>query len=166
MIKKDVIANVPFQNLPYGDDIRLAWELERKGYKTKSIKDLIVKHSESKSFRRTVVWQYQQGKEATSLLWDYRKIRIPDIAWLGTAVMPVLSLFLFEKTSYLVGVVLIEISFCIVVSIAFLLSRFNLKAHKVRTYAAISVNFVFMASYFVGRYRGLLSIIRREMSSK
>jgi len=166
MIKKDVIANVPFQNLPYGDDIRLAWELERKGYKTKSIKDLIVKHSESKSFRRTVVWQYQQGQEAMSLLWDYRKIRIPDIAWLGTAVMPIVSLVFFGKTKFLPSVVLSEILYGTVVSAIFLLSRFNLKAHKVRTYGAISVNFIFMMSYFVGRYRGLFSLKQSEMGKK
>jgi len=166
MIKKDVIAQVPFQNLPYGDDIRLAWDLERKGYKTKSLKDLIVKHSESKSFRRTVVWQYQQGKEATSLLWDYRKLRIPDIAWLGTATFPILSSIIFNEPSYLVKIVLSEIAYCIVVSTIFLVSRFNLKARNVRTYSAIGVNFIFMMSYFVGRYRGMLSIKHREMSSQ
>ena len=162
MIKKNAITEVPFQNLPYGDDIRLAWDLDLRGYKTMSIKDLVIKHSESKSFKRTVVWQYQQGKEATSLLWDYKKVRTPDIAWLGTVMTPILPLIIFRKDSFLMIIGVSEFIYCMLVSVAFLFSRFNLKVYHVRTFVAIGVNFLFMGSYFLGRFRGLPSIRKRK----
>jgi glycosyltransferase involved in cell wall biosynthesis len=154
-IKREVISKVPFQNIPYGDDIRLAWDLELAGYKTRSIGDLVVDHAESKNFKRTVVWQFQQGKEATSLLWDYRKLRVPDLAWFGSLLVFPFSLLLSRETFQLVGAILSELAYCLFVSLIFLFSRFNLKFFSVRIYLAIAVNSAFMGSYLVGRYVGV-----------
>jgi len=161
-IKRHVIAKVPFQNLPYGDDIRLAWDLERAGFRTRSIGDLVIHHAESKSFKRTVVWQYQQGKEATSLLWDYRKIRVPDLAWFGTLFVLVFVSIFLRGTNLLAGIFLGELAYCVLVSSVFLHSRFLLKPLSSRTYLAITVNFIFMASYLAGRFVGLIPRRSRE----
>jgi len=161
-IKRHVIAKVPFQNLPYGDDIRLAWDLERAGFRTRSIGDLVIHHAESKSFKRTVVWQYQQGKEATSLLWDYRKIRVPDLAWFGSLFVLVLVSIFLRSTHEFAGLFLGELAYCFLVSTVFLYSRFNLKPLSSRTYLAITVNFFFMASYLAGRFVGLIPRRKRE----
>ena len=163
-IKREVIAKVPFQNLPYGDDIRLAWDLELAGYRTQSIGDLVVKHAESKSYKRTIIWQYQQGKEATSLLWGYRKIRVPDLAWFGSIVVFILSLYLYWKSNLIAGTLFLEVAYCYVLSVVFLYSRFNLKLFSARTYLAINVNSVLMASYLAGRFVGFFP--RRHKESR
>jgi len=150
-----VITQIPFQNIPYGDDIRLAWDLELAGYKTRSISDLVVDHAESKSFKRTVVWQFQQGKEATSLLWDYRKLRVPDLAWFGSLLVFPFSFLVSGETLQLVGAILSELDYCLFVSLIFLFSRFYVKLSSARFYLAIAVNSLFMASYFAGRFIGL-----------
>jgi len=160
-IKRHVIAKVPFQNLPYGDDIRLAWDLERAGFSTRSIGDLVIEHAESKSFKRTVVWQYQQGKEATSLLWDYKKIRVPDLAWFGTLFVLVFVSIFLRGNNLFAGIFLGELAYCFLVSTVFLYSRFHLKLLSSRTYLAINVNSIFMASYLVGRLVGLIPRRRR-----
>jgi hypothetical protein len=161
LIKREVIADVPFQNIPYGDDIRLAWDLEIAGYKTRSISDLVVNHAESKSFRRTAVWQYQQGKEATALLWDYRKFRVPDLAWFGSLSVLIFSFFLLGESFKLWGAILCEVAYCILVSLIFLYSRFYLKFFSARVYLAIAVNSIFMASYLVGRFTGFFGSLQK-----
>ena len=160
-IKREVIADVPFQNIPYGDDIRLAWDLEIAGYKTRSISDLVVNHAESKSFKRTAVWQYQQGKEATALLWDYRKFRVPDLAWFGSLFVVIFSFFLLGESFKLEGAILCEVVYCILVSLIFLYSRFYLKFFSARVYLAIAVNSIFMASYLVGRFMGFFGSLKK-----
>ena len=164
-IKREAITKIPFQNMPYGDDIRLAWDLERAGYKTQSIGDLVVKHEESKGFKRTAVWQYQQGKEATSLLWSYRKIRVPDLAWFGSMFVLILVLIVLRNTNLFAGIFLSELVYCLLVSTVFLHSRFNLKPLSSRTYLAINVNLVFMASYLAGRFVGLIPRRRKEIGN-
>ncbi len=164
-IRREVIADVPFQDIPYGDDIRLAWDLERMGYKTKSIGDLIIKHAESKSFKRTAVWQYQQGKEATSLLWDYRKLRVPDLAWFGSLFVLIFAFFLLGETFKLGGAILSEAAYCLLVSLIFLHSRFYLKLFSARVYLAVTINSIFMASYFMGRFVGVFQGINKERRS-
>jgi len=165
-IKREVIARVPFQNIPYGDDIRLAWDLEISGYKTRSLGDLVIYHSESKSFKRTVVWQYQQGKEATLLLWDYKKIRVPDLAWFGSLLVLVLVSIIWQNTNLWAMIFLSELAYCFLVSTIFLHSRFHLKLHSSRTYLAINVNSIFMASYLAGRLVGLTPRRRRGFLSE
>jgi glycosyltransferase involved in cell wall biosynthesis len=157
-IKREVIAKMPFQNIPYGDDIRLAWDLELAGYKTRSLTDLLVNHAESKSFKRTVVWQYQQGKEATSLLWDYRKLRVPDSAWFGSLALTLIPIVLLKK-NLLAGIGTMQLLYCLLVSAAFLHSRFQLKFQQHKTYLAIGVNLIFIVAYVLGRYRGLLTVL-------
>jgi len=161
-IKREVITQIPFQNMPYGDDIRLAWDLERAGYKTKSIGDLVVKHAESKTYKRTIIWQYQQGKEATSLLWSYGKIRVPDLAWFGSTGVLMLPLYLCRKNNLIVGALFFEASYCYLLSIVFLYSRFNLKLFSARTYLAININSVLMASYLAGRFVGFIRRRNKE----
>jgi len=154
LIKRSVIEHVSFPDLPYGDDIRLAWNLELAGYRTKCVGDLIVKHSESKSVRNTVKWQFQQGTEATKLLIDYRKFRLPDLAWVLSIIF--FGFPLLANPFSLKSVPLSVIPFIFITSSLFLLSRFELKIFSIRTYVGIIVNSLFMISYIIGRYYGVL----------
>ena len=163
IIKKSVIDETPFRKIPYGDDIRLAWDLERKGFKLASISDVIVEHSESKSFRKTMKWQFEQGCDATKLLFEYRKIRVPDMAWFAT--------FALIFTPWLLGCKNVEgfaflafslFAYVELVSLVFLYSRFFLRFGKARIIYGVFVNSLFMSSYLLGRYVGIFKPTNKE----
>lgn len=163
IIKKSVIDENPFRKIPYGDDIRLAWDLERKGYRLASISEVVVAHSESKSFRKTMKWQFEQGVDATKLLFEYRKVRIPDLAWFAT--FPLLIgpwLLGYENTEGISVVIYSWVAYIELVSLLFLHSRFFLRFSKVRTTYGVLVNSLFMSSYLIGRYVGIFKPTNKE----
>jgi len=161
LIKRSTLAMVPFRKIPYGDDIRLAWDLDRQGFHTVQLPNLVVKHSERKSYSRTLLWQYQQGKDATSLLFEYQKFRIPDLVWLALIFLiilcappwPHLNVFLKFGGTFL--------AFGFFVSIAFIYSRFISNIVQPRTYLAILINTPMMLSYLFGRFVGIFALLRR-----
>jgi glycosyltransferase involved in cell wall biosynthesis len=166
IIKKSVIDETPFRNIPYGDDIRLAWDLEQKGYKLASNLDVVVVHSESKSFRKTMKWQFEQGNDATKLLFEYRKVRVPDMAWLAS--FPILIapwIFGYKSLDGFAFLAFLLFAYIELVSLAFLHSRFFLHFSKVRTTYGIFLNSLFMSSYLIGRYVGIFKSTNKEKES-
>ena len=163
IIKKSVIDETPFRKIPYGDDIRLAWDLERKGFKLASISDVIVSHSESKSFRKTMKWQFEQGSDATKLLFEYRKVRLPDMAWFATFPLIFIPWLLGYKN--VEGFAFLAFSLFVyieLVSLVFLHSRFFLRFGKARIIYGVFVNSLFMSSYLFGRYVGIFKPTNKE----
>jgi glycosyltransferase involved in cell wall biosynthesis len=162
LIRRKVLDAVPFRKIPYGDDIRLAWDLELKGFRIERLDELVVSHSESKSYVKTLLWQYQQGRDATHLLIEYRRFRLPDLVWIalillfvsGIFLKPNLNLFFF----YLLGFSI----YLSMVSGVFISSRFKIKIHKAKTYLAVMVNLPLMTSYLIGRLAGLLDFLRKS----
>jgi len=158
LIKKSVLDLVPFRKIPYGDDIRLAWDLERMGFRVARLENLVVEHSEKKSYMRTLVWQYQQGKDATKLLFEYHRVRLPDLVWIvftlaciaGTVLTPSFSSILLFPIYFLI--------YCTAVSFLFICSRFKVNPLNFRPYLAIVLNLPLMASYLVGRTVGVPSL--------
>jgi len=163
IIKKTVIDETPFRKIPYGDDIRLAWDLERKGFRLASISDVVVAHSESKSFKKTMKWQFEQGCDATKLLFEYRKVRLPDIAWIGTFPLLFAPWVLADKPyEGLAFLIFLLFAYIQLVSLIFLHSRFFLRFSKVRTTYGVFVNSLFMSNYLIGRYVGIFKPTNKE----
>jgi glycosyltransferase involved in cell wall biosynthesis len=163
IIKKTVIDETPFRKIPYGDDIRLAWDLERKGFRLASILDVVVAHSESKSFKKTMKWQFEQGCDATKLLFEYRKVRLPDIAWIGTFPLLFAPWVLADKPyEGLAFLIFLLFAYIQLVSLIFLHSRFFLRFSKVRTTYGVFVNSLFMSNYLIGRYVGIFKPTNKE----
>jgi glycosyltransferase involved in cell wall biosynthesis len=163
IIKKSVIDETPFRKIPYGDDIRLAWDLERKGFKLASILGVIVAHSESKSFRKTIKWQFEQGCDATKLLFEYHKFRLPDMAWFAT--FPVIlapSLLGYKNVGGFAFLAFLLIAYTQLLSLIFLNSRFFLRFSKRRTIYGVFVNSLFMSSYILGRYVGIFKPTNKQ----
>jgi glycosyltransferase involved in cell wall biosynthesis len=160
LIRKSTLATVPFRKIPYGDDIRLAWDLDRQGFRTEQLPNLVVRHSERKSFSRTLLWQYQQGKDATSLLFHYRKFRIPDLAWLALIILFILCVFPWPHLNVFLKFGGIVSAFGFLVSIAFIYSRFIFKIFQSRTYLAILINIPMMISYLFGRFFGIFVLLK------
>jgi glycosyltransferase involved in cell wall biosynthesis len=159
LIKKLVLDSVTFQQIPYGDDIRLAWDLERKGFVTRRLNNLFVKHSEKKSYLKTLLWQYQQGKDATLLLIEYRKFRLPDSVWIFSFLLPAVALTFQSKFTFFNSLTFLMTLYIFVVSIVFISSRFLVNLFNWRLYLAVVVNFSFMGSYLAGRSFGLIKYL-------
>ena len=159
LIKKSVLESITFQEIPYGDDIRLAWDLERQGFVTRRLEKLVVKHSEKKSYLNTLLWQYQQGQDATLLLIEYRKFRLPDSVWIFTFLLSAVALTFQSKLNFLNSLTIIMSLYVFLVSIVFISSRFIVNLFNWRLYFAVVVNFSFMASYLAGRYIGLIKYL-------
>jgi len=163
IIKKTVIDETPFRKIPYGDDIRLAWDLERKGFRLASISDVVVAHSESKSFKKTMKWQFEQGCDATKLLFEYRKVRLPDIAWIATFPLVFAPWLLgYKNVEGFTFLFFLLFGYIQLVSLVFLNSRFFLRFSKVRTTYGVFVNSLFMSSYLIGRYAGIFKPTNKE----
>jgi glycosyltransferase involved in cell wall biosynthesis len=163
IIKKSVIDETPFRKIPYGDDIRLAWDLEQKGYKLASNLDVVVVHSESKSFRKTMKWQFEQGNDATKLLFEYRKVRVPDMAWLAS--FPILIapwIFGYKSLDGFAFLAFLLFAYIELVSLVFLHSRFFLRFSQARTIYGVFVNSLFMSSYILGRYVGIFKPTNKQ----
>jgi glycosyltransferase involved in cell wall biosynthesis len=163
IIKKSVIDGTPFRKIPYGDDIRLAWDLERKGFKLASISDVIVAHSESKSFKKTIKWQFEQGSDATKLLFEYRKVRLPDMSWFATFPLLIAPWLLgFKNVEGFTFLFFSLFAYIQLVSLIFLNSRFFLRFSKARTTYGVFVNSLFMSSYLLGRYVGIFKPTNKD----
>jgi len=164
LIRKKVLDAVPFRKIPYGDDIRLAWDLERQGFTIERLDELAVHHSESKSYRNTLLWQFQQGKDATQLLFEYRKLRLPDLVWIVSIMIPISSNYF--KTSYnLIALFFVEsIFYVFAVSIAFIGSRFKIHLAGTKAVLAVIVNVPLMTSYIAGRFAGALFSFKKFTS--
>jgi len=163
IIKKSVIDGTPFRKIPYGDDIRLAWDLERKGFQLASNSDVIVAHSESKSFKKTIKWQFEQGSDATKLLFEYRKVRLPDMSWFATFPLLIAPWLLgFKNVEGFTFLFFSLFAYIQIVSLIFLNSRFFLRFSKARTTYGVFVNSLFMSSYLLGRYVGIFKPTNKD----
>jgi glycosyltransferase involved in cell wall biosynthesis len=158
LIKKSVLDLVPFRKIPYGDDIRLAWDLERMGFRVERLENLVVEHSEKKSYMRTLVWQYQQGKDATKLLFEYHRVRLPDLVWVVFTLACIAGAVLIPSLSSILLFPILFIIYCTAVSFLFICSRFKINPLNFRPYLAIVLNLPLMASYLVGRTVGVPSL--------
>jgi GT2 family glycosyltransferase len=155
LIKKPALEAIPFQKIPYGDDIRLAWDLERMGFRVERLENLVVEHSEKKSYKRTLVWQFQQGKDATKLLVEYRKWRLPDLVWINSLAFMLFVVFSYRFLSTSTKL-FAQISYFILVSVLFIRSRFLMEPFHAKSYLAILVNTPLMISYLLGRSVGAI----------
>jgi len=158
LIKKSVLDLVPFRKIPYGDDIRLAWDLERMGFRVERLENLVVEHSEKKSYMRTLVWQYQQGKDATKLLFEYHRVRLPDLVWIVFTLACIAGTVLIPSFSSILLFPIFFLFYCTAVSFLFICSRFKVNPLNFRPYLAIVLNLPLMASYLVGRTVGVPSL--------
>ena len=108
-------------------------------------------------------WQFEQGSDATKLLFEYRKVRLPDMAWFATFPLIFIPWLLGYKN--VEGFAFLAFSLFVyieLVSLVFLYSRFFLRFGKVRTIYAVFVNSLFMSSYLLGRYVGIFKPTNKE----
>lgn len=167
LLSREALTQVPFSpTASLGEDFRLAKAMAQHGFKLRTIRDLKVTHRETKTYRKGISWMWESGVDATSLLYEFRVIRLPDVAWFswfaGTCLVIVLALLHVLSAGLTVALVA---AFTVVVDVAFVFSRFLLRPHPARFLGALVISPPLMLAYLLGRSAGLvLAPLRRHHS--
>jgi cellulose synthase/poly-beta-1,6-N-acetylglucosamine synthase-like glycosyltransferase len=160
LFSRDALKRVPFSpNAKLGEDFRLAKLMTRQGLRLRTVEDLKVEHRESKTYWKAISWMWESGVDATSLLFEFRVFRLPDLAWITW-----LLVFLTTVASAGLGVLGIWLSIVaivtmtLVVDVLFICSRFTPRPHLIRFLAALALSPPMMSAYLAGRTAGLLRV--------
>ena len=160
LFSRDALKRVPFSpNAKLGEDFRLAKLMTRQGLRLRTVEDLKVEHRESKTYWKAISWMWQSGVDATSLLFEFRVFRLPDLAWITW-----LLVFLTAVASAGLGVLGIWLSIVaivtmtLVINVLFICSRFTPRPHLIRFLAALALSPPMMLAYLSGRTAGLLRV--------
>lgn len=158
LYKKKIFETITFDSgLREGEDVALNHLMIESGFRTHSIQDLVVDHKEAKSYIKSLRWLYQSGIGAARQFKRYRKIRLPDIAFIG---------FLFIVLGSMVVATYIHNYFLLlsvpiyifITSALLLLTRFQVHLKDgVRFILTIFVNSTFIAMYYLGRTIGIFT---------
>jgi glycosyltransferase involved in cell wall biosynthesis len=142
-------------NLKEGEDFDINNRLIEKGFKLKSLKNLIVEHRESRLYINSLKWIYINGKRATTLLNKYKKIRLPDLAFFGFIFLILLSvaeLILFNSFYFLI----ISLVYPLLTSLLHINSKFKFEIKKsVNFLLAVILNYPLIFVYYLGRIKGV-----------
>jgi cellulose synthase/poly-beta-1,6-N-acetylglucosamine synthase-like glycosyltransferase len=153
---------VPFTpDAKLGEDFRQAKKMIQKGLQLRTIKDLVVEHRESKTYWKAISWMLQSGVDATSLLFEFRIIRMPDLAWLtwSAGLLIIAAATGYGEMEYWFSMATFA-GLTFVVNALFVCSRFTPRPHSLRFLAALIINLPMMVAYLVGRSVGLFRVPR------
>jgi len=157
LLSREVLNQVPFSpTARLGEDFRLAKLMKKNGVELRTIRDLKVEHRESKTYWQGISWMWKSGVDATSLLFEFRAVRLPDIAWatwlvgLGAVVVSA-SLGALD-----VGrAIALAVALTLIVDGSFIFSRFEPRPHPMRFLGALALSPPLMLAYLGGRSVGL-----------
>lgn len=138
------------ENAKLGEDFRLAARLLAEGHHLKTVDGLHVRHNETKSYRKSLTWLHQSGVDATGLLREFRRWRLPDLAWVGTLIAGVAGIAAAPWKAWMVlsGPVAVA-----AVSLVHTWTRFRPRP-LTRFLRAALLNLPLTAAYLAGRTRG------------
>jgi cellulose synthase/poly-beta-1,6-N-acetylglucosamine synthase-like glycosyltransferase len=160
VFSRAALTRVPFSpDARLGEDFRLAKSMVQSGLRLRTIEDLTVEHRESKTYWRAISWMWQSGADATSLLFEFQVVRLPDLAWLTWSVgfLVVLAAAGFGALGLWLSVAIIA-ALTLVVDVLFICSRFTLRPHPMRFLGALVLSPPMMLAYLAGRSAGLLRV--------
>ncbi len=153
-----VLRATPFPESRLGEDFRLAELLRSRGHALRSSPDVIVQHDERKTYRASLRWLFESGVDATCLLVEFARIRLPDVVAIGWWITCVSSLTLaFLVTPWLCLVPLIA---TVVAAFVHVATRFSLRPSPLRWLAAAVADVPLMGAYLIGRAVGLTRLRR------
>jgi glycosyltransferase involved in cell wall biosynthesis len=143
-----------------GEDFRLARRMTALGYSIATVPGLVAEHRETKSYPASLRWMWQNGIDAARLPFEFRIVRVPDLAWLGW-ILPlglVVALAIAGTLSWAVaGGVLVGCT--VAIAGAHTVSRFRLRPRTLRCLAAAVLDVPLVSSYLAGRTAGFPSAL-------
>lgn len=159
LYRAEILRHINFdESARDGEDFAINQKLLKENYKLFTIKDLIVDHRETKSFLQSLRWLYQSGKGAARLFREFKRIRMPDLSFLGFMTILLISI-LWGFTLHTYSTTTLLIYYLTAVSILHLRTKFYLDNGKELAYVqAVLVNSVLLAGYFIGRFVGLFNL--------
>ena len=155
LYRRSVFDVVQFEpELRNGEDIALGHAMERAGLRTRTIEDLLVRHEESKTFRKSVAWLFESGAGASRQLRRYRRVRQPDIAFAGFLATVLGSVLLGRRGRPLAAAAL-PTAYLAMMSAAHVHTRFVPQRGRLGAFAgAVAADSAQLLSYFGGRVVG------------
>lgn len=163
LLSRDALNIVPFSSTArLGEDFRLAKAMNERGFVLRTLKDLKVEHRELKTYGQSMAWMWKSGVDATSLLTEFRIVRLPDVAWATWLACCATALAMAAAGILGIGEgVAIDIAMTLTVNAAFVISRFRILPHPLRFLAALVISPPLMLAYLCGRSAGLpLALVR------
>lgn len=160
LFSREALTRVPFSpNAKLGEDFRLATLMTHDGLRLRTIRDLKVAHGESKTYWQALSWMWQSGVDATSLLFEFRRIRVPDLAWLTwlAGLVAVVACACAGALGIWIAISVV-VALTLVVDGAFILSRFAPLPHPIRFLDALAISPPLMLAYLAGRSAGLIRV--------
>jgi glycosyltransferase involved in cell wall biosynthesis len=153
--KSYVFKNSNFDtNQRDGEDFAFNEEAKKNKLNFYTISNLISEHRESRSFISSISWLFQSGVGSSKLLIKYKKIRLPDITFLGFLFLLLSGLYFSIARN---PIFMLTIPFYIfMTSIAHIYIKFDFSKSSCRKlfFATITNSFMIF-SYFLGRFYGL-----------
>lgn len=163
LFAREALARVPFSpEARLGEDFRLAKTMLAHGIRLGTLRDLTVRHLETKSYGQGVAWMWQSGVDATSLLVEFRVLRMPDVAWASWLAVVVAALAAGSAGAIpwaLAGA--LAAGMTVLVALAFSTSRFRLRPHPARFAYAVTLSVPLMLAYLAGRTAGVVRALAR-----
>jgi glycosyltransferase involved in cell wall biosynthesis len=167
LLSRDVLNRFPFSpRARLGEDFRLAKLMKENGIELRTVRELKVAHRESKTYWQGIAWMWKSGVDATSLLFEFGVIRLPDIAW-ATWLAGLIASVVSGVSGVLSSVeaVTLVVALTLIVDVAFIFSRFKPYPHPMRFLGALALSPTLMLAYLGGRSAGLpLVPLRRRHS--
>jgi cellulose synthase/poly-beta-1,6-N-acetylglucosamine synthase-like glycosyltransferase len=157
LFSREALSRVPFApDSKLGEDFRLAKFMVQNGLRLTTLRDLVVEHRESKTYLQAVSWMWRSGVDATSLLFEFGALRLPDLAWLAWAA-GLLSIILVAAVGE-VGIwvaAAAATALTILISFLFVGSRFLPRPRPMRFLIALLISPPLILAYLAGRCAGL-----------
>jgi glycosyltransferase involved in cell wall biosynthesis len=142
-----------------GEDFRLVRRLRAKGLRMVAVDGLTVRHLEDKSYRQHVLWLFESGRDATSLLAEFREVRFPDMVWASWLGLTAVSLVLGATRDR--RWLLAPIAGAAATGVGHVASRFENRPRH-RFVAACVAHTPAMVAYLVGRTLGIPKAARQR----
>ena len=161
LFRRTALETVGFEEKSrLGEDFRLAKRMVRAGLRLRTTGAVIVEHREAKPYRRAFLWMWESGLDASSLLFEFGAIRLPDTAALGWAAVVVVSAWLAVVGAIsgfdALAVGLLATS---AIDVAMVWTRFLVRPRPARWFAAVILNWPLTAAYLFGRTAGLVKCL-------
>lgn len=154
--KRDILKKIKLNpKIRDGEDTDLNWRLNKAGYKSKLLEDLIVIHKENINFKKSLKKIFSYGTGATKLFKKYKRLRLPDLIFFFFLLLLIINIILLIMGNLTLLLLLIIYPF--IVGFGHIFYRFYIKKNKLKSFMLAGfVNSFIVMSYFLGRIAGFL----------
>ncbi len=158
LFRRSLFDDVSFsEEKANGEDVDLNYQLQDRGFVTRTIPGLVVEHREHKSYWKSLTWLFESGLGATEQLAEHHEVRMPDIAFFGFLVVVGASVIARRRRLGTAAVT----GYIIASGAAHASTRFEVLENPARGTAASLATATLLLAYYAGRATGLARLATR-----